>query len=55
MPYKGLDKLKEKITEPVVRAWAETLKEGDKTTLHGVLKYLDCVKEQKHLRIVSLA
>lgn len=47
MPYKGLDKLKEKITEPCVRVWADTLKEGDKTTLHGVLKYLTWVKDQK--------
>jgi hypothetical protein len=37
LPYKGLDKLKEKITEPCVRVWADTLKEGDKTTLHDEL------------------
>jgi hypothetical protein len=47
LPYKGLDKLKEQITEPIVRQWADTLKEGDKTTLHGVLKYLGWIKDQK--------
>jgi hypothetical protein len=32
--------LKDKITELGVKEWADTLKEGDKTTLQGVLKYL---------------
>ncbi len=50
MPYKGLDKLKEKITEPCVKEWADTLKEGDKTTLYGVLKYLDWVRENEYFQ-----
>jgi hypothetical protein len=48
LPYIGLSRLKEKITEPIVRKWADTLKDGDKTTLHCVLKYLTWVREKTY-------
>ncbi|MGD0176392.1 MAG: hypothetical protein ABSC50_06160 [Candidatus Bathyarchaeia archaeon] len=41
MPYKGLDALKAKITDPVIRKWADTLKAKSRTKLFTLLQFWD--------------
>jgi len=45
MPYKGLDALKAKITDPVVRKWADTLKSKSRTKLFTFLQFWDWSRE----------
>jgi hypothetical protein len=45
MPYKGLDALKAKITDPVVRKWADTLKPKSRTKLFTFLQFWDWARE----------
>ena len=45
MPYKGLDALKAKITDPVIRKWADTLKAKSRTKLFTLLQFWDWASE----------
>ena len=46
MPYKGLDALKAKIDDPVVRAWADTLKDKSRTKLFAFLQFWQWAKRR---------
>ena len=39
MPYKGLEALKAKIDDPVIREWADTLKAKSRTKLFTFLQF----------------
>jgi hypothetical protein len=45
VPYKGLDALKAKITDPVIRKWADTLKAQSRTKLFTLLQFWDWASE----------
>jgi hypothetical protein len=47
MPYEGLAALKAKIDDPVVREWADSLKEKSRTKLFTFLQFWEWAKEHK--------
>lgn len=45
MPYKGLDALKAKITDSVIRKWADTLNAKSRTKLFTLFQFWDWASE----------
>ena len=46
MPYKGLDALKARIDDPIIRKWADTLKPKSHTKLHSFILYWEWAKKR---------